>query len=97
MADHDDRGTRALDGREDVICGRPRCEPVVDAQVDAGRFCDRGSGLAGAQERAREDSVGLNCAKELTQFPCLLPPACSLSRSCHRMEGDVRELQKNRR
>ena len=77
MADNDDRGTRTFDGREDVRCGRAWCQPFVDAQVDPRRFRDRSRGLAGAQERAREDGVGLDCAKTLTQFPCLLPPPCA--------------------
>ena len=77
VADHDDRGARAFDGCEDVLGRRSRCEPFVDAQLDAGRFRDRGRGLAGAQERAREDGVGRDFGEELTQFSCLLLAACA--------------------
>ena len=75
VADHDYRGTRALDGREDVLYGRARCEPVVDAQVDPGRLRDRGPRLAGAQQWACDDDVGSDGRQALTQFSRLLRAA----------------------
>ena len=57
MADRDDGLARALDGGDDVVGGGARREPLVDPELDAGRFRDRGCGLAGAQQRARDDDV----------------------------------------
>ena len=37
---------------------RAGCEPLVDPELGAGRLGDRGGGLAGAQQRARDDGVG---------------------------------------
>ena len=78
VADHDDRGACAFDGCEDVLGRGSRCEPFVDPQLDAGRFRDRGSGLAGAQERAREDGLGRDSASSSpSSRACSLPRALS--------------------
>ena len=58
VPDRDHGLTGALDQGEDVGGGGAGRKALVNPEVDSRRLRDRGGGLAGAQERAREDGVG---------------------------------------
>ena len=75
MADRDDGLARALGRGDDVVRVGARCKPLVDPELDAGRFRDRGCGLSRAQERARDDGVRPLDREALAERPRLLPPA----------------------
>ena len=66
---------RACDGGDEVVCSRARCEPLVDAELGAGRLRDRGGRLAGAEERAREDEIRLLPCQALAERPRLVAAA----------------------
>ena len=74
VADRHDRAAGAFDRREHILRTRARGQPLVDAQLDARGLGDRGPGLAGAQERAREDDLGRNRGKALGELAGLLTP-----------------------
>ena len=57
MAHDDDRLAAALGGRLDVVGSRARSEPLVGLGRDPGWAGELRAGLAGTQERARQDGI----------------------------------------
>ena len=57
MADRDDRLAAPGDGVPQGLCVGARREPGVGLRAELGRFRDPLGGLAGAEQRARDDGV----------------------------------------
>ena len=75
MADRDDRAAGALDRCEQIVSGRARRQPLVDAHLDAGCLRDRGGRFTCPQQRAREHELELLGREPFAQLPCLLTAA----------------------
>ena len=77
MTDRDDGLTRALDRGEDVVRGGAWREALVDPELDVRRLRDRGGGLAGAEERARQDELRPLPDQPLAERTRLLAAPCA--------------------
>ena len=72
MPDRDERLSKSVGRGEQVVERRSGCEPVVDSELGAGCPGDRGRGLAGAQERARQHDGGRGRSEPLADGARLL-------------------------
>jgi len=76
VPDRDYALAAARDRGPNVLQGRTGSEPIVRLRLDAEVAGQLGSGLAGTEERAREDRVRLHAllAQPLAERPCLRAP-----------------------